>query len=391
MNGTKKTILVACLAIIAGVWAATGLVEEKKIISHACSGMSCMEAQKYAGGHEELITFFAREHADSDHMIARKALLIKRPGAQITALVFHGFMCDKYDVRFLSNALFGRALGYLGQNGDTGRLMIQDPDNMSESENMLRELRKAPFNTLVIDFRAHGDAAAGQCCSFGKNEMFDVIGAVDYVKSHPDLKNTVRVAYGFSMGAVASILAQAHDPTLFDMAIWDCPFDSTEKLLERMVDKLKISAFGYEIGVPGRSVLQKYVYNEYVQSILKFMLKTVAHLDTRCIDTCIMPINTVTAMKSIKIPVLIIGRKQDEKAPIEAVHRVYDAAQGYKSLWISNGRTHFDSYFFNPEKYIYIVRHFIQEVFDGSYKHQPQTHILEDRTEEPDALKSARQ
>lgn len=365
MNGRLKIACIAGAVLFLGARTGTGIVaEDTPVVSEPCVGLMMHDdTQKYTGGQEEIITFYAREHGNSDHMIARKALLIKRPGAQITALVFHGFMCNKYDVRFLSNALFGRSLGYFAPDDRDAR----------------HDLRKAPFNTLLIDFRAHGDAAQGQRCTFGKDEMFDVIGAVDYVKTHPDLKNTVRVAYGFSMGAVASILAQAHDPTLFDMAIWDCPFESSEKLAERMIDKLKISAFGYEIDLPGKSFLHKFAFNEYIQSFLKFMLKAVAHLDNRSVDMCMLPIDTVAAMKSISIPVLIIGCRRDEKAPISAVRKVYDAAAGYKNLWVTEGRTHFDSFFFNPEKYIYIVRHFIQEVFDGSYKNHARAHIFEDR------------
>ncbi len=307
---------------------------------------------RYRTGIEETITFFARENGQSSRVLARKAFLIRRPGAKATVFVFHGFMCNKNDIRFLTNSLFSQPFD--GQ----------------------------PVNTITIDFRAHGEVAQGQCCSFGHDEKYDVMGVVEYVKSDPELKNTKRVAYGFSMGAVASLLAQADDPTLFDMAIWDCPFESTENIIGRAVSSLKLSMLGYDLALPGRSLLQRYAYNPYVQSWLKFALKTIAKMDATQVETCIVPIDTVEAAQKIAIPVMVIGCKGDEKVPVSAVRAIYDALKGYKRLWITNGRAHFDSYFYNPEKYIYKVRRFIQKAFDGTIKQRYAAYV----TLDPDEL-----
>lgn len=353
----KISIIVGVIAIF-GYWFFTGMISQLRDMPQVvnktwCKKHACQPAEvRYIKGTEEVVTFFARESASSDRLIARKAFLIRRPNAQAMVFVFHGFMCNKHDVRFLANALFGKTIN--------GR----------------------PFNVMVIDFRAHGDEVSNQCCSLGCNEMYDVIGAVDYIKSDPQLKSLKRIAYGFSMGAVSSILAQAHDPTLFDLAIWDCPFESTERLLGRLLDRLKVSAFGYEFPVPGRSLLQKYAYTNSVQSMLKFALKTVAHMDICQVETCIQPVDTVAAMSKINIPVLMIGCRKDEKAPLSAVKEVYDAAHGFKRLWITNGRNHFDSYFFNPEKYIFKVRSFVYGVLNDKYKGRPHSFISEDGPED---------
>jgi uncharacterized protein len=317
---------------------------------HKHSGYNRLGEQRprYTTGHEETITFFAREGADSRRAIARKALLIRRPGAKVTVFIFHGFMCNKNDIRFLANALFSQPLG------------------------------NQPVNTVTIDFRAHGELPEGQCCSFGYNEMYDVQGIVEYIKADPELRHTKRIAYGFSMGAVASILAQAHDQTLFDAAVWDCPFESTENVIARAIEQLRFSVFGYDVALPGRSLLQRYAYNPYVQSWIKLALKTIAKMDASQVDTCMVPINTVAVMNSIKIPVMLIVCKKDEKAPMPAVRAIYEAAQGYKRLWITNGRGHFDSYFYNPEKYIYKVRRFMQKALDGTIHQRPQQYISQD-------------
>ena len=41
------------------------------------------------------------------------------------------------------------------------------------------------------------------------------------------------------MGAAAAIIAQAREKNLFDAMMLDCPFDSTDKLIERGINQLK--------------------------------------------------------------------------------------------------------------------------------------------------------
>lgn len=346
----KRVLIVLAVGVGIVVAAAAAWWYRAMTRNEAPEAVGCplQKQTKYVQGQEEEITFFARAEEGSNERIARKALLIKRPGADTTVFIFHGFMCNKKDVRFLVASLFGSPIG------------------------------DKPFNTITIDFRAHGDATVGQLCSFGRDEMLDVMGIVDYVRQHPELKNTRRIAYGFSMGAVASILAQAADPTLFELAVWDCPFDSTNNLIDRLLARLKFSFFGYEFSLPGSSLLRTFAYNEYVQSLIKAALKAIAHMDTRSINTRMVPIDVVEAMGKIEIPLFLIVCRNDEKAPVEAARSLFDATRGFKRLWITNGRNHFDSYFYNTEKYVYKVRKFIDHVMQGLHATKKQAHIMED-------------
>ncbi len=55
--------------------------------------------------------------------------------------------------------------------------------------------------------------------------------------------------------------------------------------------------------------------------------------------------------------------KNDEKISVYAIKAVYESAGcAYKELWLTNGRRHFDSYFYNPEKYIKEIRGFMDKV-----------------------------
>lgn len=289
---------------------------------------------------EERVSFTSQISKCSHQRIERRGMLVRRPGARAVILLCHGFMCNKEDVRFL-------------------RLLFDK------------------YTTFAFDFRAHGELTHGQICTFGSLEMFDVIGAVEFIKSQPDLKDLPLIVYGFSMGAVSSIRAQAH-AKLFDAAIWDCPFDSTDKLIERSIDRLKLNVAGYEFALPGRNILKRYAYNSYVQDVLKAALKTVAKMDASSINTCMEPINTVASAEKVSIPAFFITCRNDGKAPIEAVTEVYNAAKGYKRFWITNGRHHFDSFFYNPERYARYINEFVDEFLNNSYKHKEKSKIWED-------------
>jgi len=281
---------------------------------------------------EENIAFNVRLNDDDTEWIERKGLLIRRPHAQAVVLICHGFMCNKDDARFLRGALFPR------------------------------------YSSLIFDFRAHGECTGGQFCTFGMLEKEDVRGAVEFIRNDPELADKPLIVYGFSMGAVASLLAQSEYGDLFDAAVWDCPFDSTDKVFERLLSELTISIGGYELGFPGRSLLHKYAYNPYVQDFIKKALKTIANLDSSVVNTMIMPVNTVEAARKITIPSFFIVCKKDAKAPVSAVYDVYKNVQGARQLWVTNGRYHFDSFFYNPERYIHSVNHFIEDFLSGKFE-----------------------
>jgi hypothetical protein len=305
--------------------------------AHAC----CAKERKYYDGVAEKIIFQSRTSEDDATIIEREGLLVVKPHARATVLICHGFMCSKHDVGFL-------------------RDIFRD------------------FNTFTFDFRAHGERSSGQICTFGRDEQFDVIGAAHILHQHAALKDKPLLVYGFSMGSVATICALAREQDLFDAAVLDCPFDSSDAIIRRSIDKLTFSVAGFEFGLPGKDLLKKYAYNSYVQSFIKHSLKTVAKMDTLEIETNIVPLNTVEFAKKITIPAFFIACKNDDRAPVEAVKAVYDAALGIKRLWITNGRRHFDSFFYNPEKYRFKINHFVTNVLDGKFTKKKKEKITQD-------------
>jgi len=302
--------------------------------------------KKYIEGYEIIpITFSSNidENSKKTEKIMRNGLLYLKDEAKATILVCHGFMSSKEDVAFV-------------------RYIFRD------------------YNVLTFDFRAHGECIDNQFCTFGHQEKNDVIGAVNFIKDHPKLKNLPVLVYAFSMGAVASIIASGENNKLFDAAIWDCPFDSTNGLITRAMNKMKINLFGFDFYFPGSFLLKKYVYNPYMQNFLKIMLKFIAKMDATQIETIIQPVTPSEKIKDIKIPFFLITCHNDEKVPPSAVIEIYKNAinSPYKRLWISSGRRHFDAFFSNPEKYIYKIRRFFDSILNKKYLEKSKDKIKED-------------
>ena len=293
----------------------------------------------------EKVMLYSKLCAGSKKRLARSGLLVRYKNAEATILLCHGFMCDKFDAGLL-RSIFPRG----------------------------------KFNFMTFDFRAHGDCSDGQSCTLGRDEKYDVVAAARFLKDHAALSGKPVIVYGFSMGAVAAIEAQAKDGSLFDAMILDCPFESTENVLKRSLDNIKFSLFGYEFSLPGRSILQRYAFHPYIQSMVKIVLKTVAQWDPKKIDVTAYPISPVESVKKILVPVFFISCKHDEKVSVEAIKALFEGtSSGYKQLWITKGRRHFDSYFYNPEEYTDRVRQFVLNHMNGKTKNSIKKEIVQDK------------
>lgn len=292
---------------------------------------------------ENILLHSKESFDDDDKLLTRKGILVRYPNAQANVVICHGFMCDKYDVGFLR-----------------------------------RIFPEGRYNFLTFDFRAHGENTKGQCCTFGKDEANEVIAAAHYFKDHPELKKLPTFVYAFSMGAVASIEAQAKEPKLFKAMILDCPFDSTENIIKKLLQNMKFSLFGYEFTLPGRQYLEQYAFHPYVQSFIKFLLKTVPHMDTKNIKTYMYRFSPAESITKVDVPCLFIHCKEDKKVTVDAIHTMFQRINAPKRLWITNGRGHYDSVFYNPERYAQQVTKFLDRVLDGRIYEEQQEKVIED-------------
>ncbi len=293
---------------------------------------------------DEFVTFYSRYDAWSNEHIARRGILVTRNHARATVLVMHGYTSNKIDMGLL-------------------RLLF------------------SPYNLFLFDFRAHGEDVEGQTSTFGYDEVYDVVAAVDFLRENPITKNLPIIGYGFSMGAATAIQAQARDPQLFTALILDCPFDSTDALVKRGLDKalgkIYIPWFGY-YEIPGRKFLEKHAMDPWIQPILLFFLRIFAGMDASRITTFPKRVCPCDSAKSIVIPAQFITCYADDRVPIDAVVNVYQNIQGYKRLWVTRGARHFGSLFNNPELYQQMIANFIEKVLYEITKKERQDRVLTD-------------
>jgi len=294
----------------------------------------------------EKVVIYPQLEDGSLQKIIRKGILARYDEAEATILLCHGFMCEKFDVGILRR-LFPRRR----------------------------------FNVMIFDFRGHGENAQGQSCTFGRDEALDVIAATKFIKSHPGLKGKPVIVYGFSMGAVSAIEAQARDSSLFEAMILDCPFDSTENVLKRGLANVKFTLFGYQFSIPCRSLLERYAFHPYVQSLVKTILKTIAQLDPQDVNINMCRISPAQSIQKINVPCFFIHCKNDNKVSVRGIKSVFHNAAGHKVLWLTHGRRHFDSYFYNPEKYTQKIRGFLNQFLAGEFKKGPIHAVIEDDDE----------
>ncbi len=74
-------------------------------------------------------------------------------------------------------------------------------------------LARHGYGALLFDFRAHGQSA-GRVCSLGPAEVDDLLGAIEYLKTRPEVEAERIGALGLSMGGAVAILAAASSQEL---------------------------------------------------------------------------------------------------------------------------------------------------------------------------------
>lgn len=71
-------------------------------------------------------------------------------------------------------------------------------------------LHRAGFHILMLDHRNHGESADGGAVTFGLQESNDILGAIDYLQTRPDVDTAHVGVVGFGMGANATLFALPH-------------------------------------------------------------------------------------------------------------------------------------------------------------------------------------
>lgn len=339
----KIYLLMITLSCLVGVDVARAYVPVLGIMQKK-EDLAKVKDHIYGMNIEKIVIDAQESEGDDVRKIQRKGLLLRRKDAIGTVVMCHGYLSNKFDAFHLKH-LFPY------------------------------------YNVMSFDFRAHGENIEGQSSTIGRDEAFDVIGAVDFVKNDPEMKDKPIVGYGFSMGAVALIEAASRDASLFQALILDCPYDSTDEGIRRGLEKkMKWSIFGKEFNIPGKQFILNRLYDKKWKPAIKILFKMITSLDSSKVATKFVRVTPVNSVRKITIPCFFIHCENDKKVPVSAVQSLYKNVQGFKRMWITRGRKHFGSYVDYPEMYWYKVNRFLEKVFDGHIDKRRKANVHDDRT-----------
>ena len=79
-------------------------------------------------------------------------------------------------------------------------------------------LQRAGYNLFLIDFRGHG-GSGGKGSTLGTEERYDVLGAIDFLRTRRDLSAERIGLWGVGMGAYAAVLAAAERKEVVALAL----------------------------------------------------------------------------------------------------------------------------------------------------------------------------
>ena len=279
----------------------------------------------------KLIDLKVPEKEGSSEFLTRPGIVLRVPHPQATVILCHGYQSDKYRAMFFSR-LFPNC------------------------------------NAIAFDFRAHGEQTEGQYSTIGGNEAQEVLAAAQFARQDPEMKSLPLLVYGFSMGAVAAIQAQVQQP-VFDAMILDCPYDSTNAALSRSLG----SGYAYE-------TVKKYLYSERMRPIMRFVFQHVTKFDPNRISTKYVLVEPEKTIAKIKVPVFLIRCDNDKRVPLDAIMKLYNNKKdGFKRLWLTAGRWHFDSFDFQSSLYWFRVHKFVTMFLQKTLHRVEQAKIIDDR------------
>lgn len=188
-------------------------------------------------------------------------------------------------------------------------------DNRIEAMHVL--FAENGYGALSFDFRAHG-LSEGELSTLGYHERLDVEAALDFVLAQEGVERVG--AWGGSMGAATLILSAAAHPRI-EAVIADSAYPSLEDVLRL---NMPIAFF------------QPFVmfWGEYYSG---------AEIDS---------VNPELEIGKISPrPVFVIDGWEGGAAIMNSPHRLYEAANEPKEIWVEQGVPHLGMYANEPEEY----------------------------------------
>jgi fermentation-respiration switch protein FrsA (DUF1100 family) len=198
-------------------------------------------------------------------------------------------------------------------------------------------LRRAGFNVLVFDGRAHG-TSEGRYVTYGFYERRDVEAAIEWLVAEKKIdKNQVGLA-GESMGAAIALqVAAAND---WVRAVWaDSPFASLRRVTEEYVRRVT--------RLPG--------------AVLSPVLWTTLQVANYRGNFDVKTVDPLALAGQIKCPVFLVHGTADQLIASDHSQNIYDALGGEKEIWFVEGAHHARSIRRAKRDYSERLTHFFTE------------------------------
>lgn len=171
-----------------------------------------------------------------------------------------------------------------------------------------RMLHEGGFASMMFDMRGSG-LLRGQPVTLGYKERWDLLDALNYLRSRPDVDAERLGVLGVSMGAATALLAAAEEVSIKAVVA-----DSAYAGLADMI-KPGIRAFIGPTAIP-------------LSRLIVFYAETMLGMKSADIKP------DLAAVQMGNRPLLVIHGCNDPLVPTGAADRIYNAATGPKELWM---------------------------------------------------------
>lgn len=195
-------------------------------------------------------------------------------------------------------------------------------------------LQNEGYNVILVDQRAHFHSG-GHTITYGIRERRDVLSWIKYANERFGSDKPIYL-FGISMGATTVVMASGLNlPDNVKMICADCPFSSPRDIIYYVAKRW-------------------YKFPNLLWALIRASALVYGHL--------IIPrnITAANAVKNTNKPILLIHGEADYFVPKEMSEKIKQSNPDCVELHTFPGAYHGVSYFADPERYISIVRDFIE-------------------------------
>jgi len=198
------------------------------------------------------------------------------------------------------------------------------------------------FHVIMYDQRAHGESNTG-LVTYGDLEGEDLLSAVEYSKSIPEINQRKLGAVAFSLGTGSIIYAQVYSgDTIFKAAILEGAFATSFDV----GDKILVDRFGYFGG--------KFVgYGIFTVGTKMWSLGKFQHSETA---------EEVAQIRNL--PILVIRGENDELVPMQSFMRFQDSIHSAHEIWCNSEGCHTHAFQVYGKEYGQRTTSFLKEYLE---------------------------